>query len=131
MVLTSKSRSQILHARHDFVGNQIQIRRRLDFFRITLKFFERLERQQCAHHARIDIYLGSTLLGIGIGLAFAALANLIVEAVPPDQTGVATGVNTIARSLLLVSAGVALAIPSGRRAESAEPAKAATEAGVA
>ena len=52
-----------------------------------------------AHHAPIDIYLGATLLGLGIGLAFAALANLIVEAVPPDQTGVATGVNTIARTL--------------------------------
>jgi EmrB/QacA subfamily drug resistance transporter len=52
-----------------------------------------------AHSARIDIYLATTLLGLGIGLAFAALANLIVEAVPPDQTGVATGVNTIARSL--------------------------------
>jgi MFS family permease len=52
-----------------------------------------------AHDHRLDIYLGATLLGIGIGLAFAALANLIVEAVPPDQTGVATGVNTIARSL--------------------------------
>jgi len=52
-----------------------------------------------AHDHGLDIYLGATLLGIGIGLAFAALANLIVEAVPPDQTGVATGVNTIARSL--------------------------------
>ena len=52
-----------------------------------------------AHDASIDIYLGAALLGLGIGLAFAALANLIVEAVPPDQTGVATGVNTIARSL--------------------------------
>jgi EmrB/QacA subfamily drug resistance transporter len=52
-----------------------------------------------AHSEAIDIYLATTLLGIGIGLAFAALANLIVEAVPPDQTGVATGVNTIARSL--------------------------------
>jgi MFS family permease len=39
------------------------------------------------------------LLGIGIGLAFAAMANLIVVAVPPDQTGVATGMNTIMRSI--------------------------------
>ena len=35
----------------------------------------------------------------GIGLAFAAMANLIVEAVPADQTGVATGVNTITRTI--------------------------------
>jgi hypothetical protein len=36
---------------------------------------------------------------VGIGLAFAAMANLIVEAVRADQTGVATGMNTIARSI--------------------------------
>jgi EmrB/QacA subfamily drug resistance transporter len=50
-------------------------------------------------HNPIDVILASTLLGIGIGLAFAAMANIIVGAVPPDQTGVATGVNTISRSL--------------------------------
>ena len=46
-----------------------------------------------------DVYVAAALLGIGIGLAFAAMANLIVEAVPPDQTGVATGVNTITRTI--------------------------------
>jgi EmrB/QacA subfamily drug resistance transporter len=35
----------------------------------------------------------------GIGLAFAAMANLIVEAVPPDQTGEATGFNALTRSV--------------------------------
>jgi EmrB/QacA subfamily drug resistance transporter len=52
-----------------------------------------------AHGSRVDIYISSGLLGIGIGLAFAAMANLIVVAVPPDQTGVATGMNTIMRSI--------------------------------
>jgi EmrB/QacA subfamily drug resistance transporter len=52
-----------------------------------------------AHEARIDVYLSTTLLGAGIGLAFASLANLIVEAVPPQQTAVATGVNTVMRTL--------------------------------
>jgi EmrB/QacA subfamily drug resistance transporter len=46
-----------------------------------------------------DMLLSSTLLGIGIGLAFAALANLIVQAVPAHQTGVATGMNTVLRTL--------------------------------
>ena len=45
------------------------------------------------------IYLASALLGIGVGFAFAALANLIVEAVRPDQTGVASGMNTIVRTI--------------------------------
>jgi predicted MFS family arabinose efflux permease len=49
--------------------------------------------------SRWEIYVASTLLGVGIGLAFASLANLIVEAVPRDQTGVATGMNTIVRTI--------------------------------
>jgi EmrB/QacA subfamily drug resistance transporter len=52
-----------------------------------------------AHAHRWELALGSALLGIGIGLAFAAMANLIVQAVPADQTGVATGMNTIMRTI--------------------------------
>jgi EmrB/QacA subfamily drug resistance transporter len=52
-----------------------------------------------AHEEKWEIYVASAILGIGIGLAFASLANLIVEAVRPDQTGVATGMNTVMRSL--------------------------------
>jgi MFS family permease len=52
-----------------------------------------------AHGQRWQIYLATFLLGAGIGLAFAAMANLIVDAVPADQTGVATGVNTIMRTI--------------------------------
>ncbi|HKN93640.1 MAG TPA: MFS transporter [Thermoleophilaceae bacterium] len=52
-----------------------------------------------ANTHRWEIYLASFFLGAGIGLAFAALANLIVEAVPPEQTGVATGMNTIMRTI--------------------------------
>jgi MFS family permease len=48
---------------------------------------------------RWQIYLASVLLGMGIGLAFAALANLIVQNVRQDQTGVATGMNTVMRTL--------------------------------
>ena len=43
--------------------------------------------------------ISAALLGIGIGLAFAALGNLIVQAVPSSQTGVATGMNTVMRTL--------------------------------
>ncbi len=46
-----------------------------------------------------QVYLATALLGTGIGLAFAAMANLIVEAVPREQTGVAGGMNTIMRSI--------------------------------
>jgi EmrB/QacA subfamily drug resistance transporter len=51
------------------------------------------------HGHPYDILISATLLGIGIGLAFSALGNLIVQAVPPNQTGVATGMNTVMRTL--------------------------------
>ncbi len=52
-----------------------------------------------ASSAPPGIYVASGLLGVGVGFAFAALANLIVEAVRPDQTGVASGMNTIVRTI--------------------------------
>jgi MFS family permease len=52
-----------------------------------------------AHSAKWEIYLAAALLGAGIGLAFAAMANLIIENVGPEQTGVATGMNTVTRTV--------------------------------
>jgi MFS family permease len=52
-----------------------------------------------AHDSKTPIYIASGLLGIGIGLAFAAMANLIVQAVHRSQTGVATGMNTVGRTI--------------------------------
>ena len=63
-----------------------------------------------AHDARVRVpcnrafhhwqfYAASVLLGIGVGFAFASLANLIVESVRPDQTGVATGMNAVMRTI--------------------------------
>ena len=51
------------------------------------------------HSRPIDMLISAALLGAGIGLAFAALGNLIVQAVPPHQTGVASGMNTVMRTL--------------------------------
>jgi EmrB/QacA subfamily drug resistance transporter len=47
----------------------------------------------------IDIYVAAGLLGIGIGLSFSAMANLIVQNVRAEQTGVATGMNAVTRTL--------------------------------
>jgi EmrB/QacA subfamily drug resistance transporter len=52
-----------------------------------------------AHQHQFDMYVATALMGAGIALAFSALANLIVEAVPPEQTAVATGMNTVMRTL--------------------------------
>jgi EmrB/QacA subfamily drug resistance transporter len=46
-----------------------------------------------------DMLLSGALFGVGIGLAFSALGNLIVGAVPEEQTGVASGMNTVLRTL--------------------------------
>ncbi len=52
-----------------------------------------------AHAHPYDMLISATLLGVGMGLAFAALGNLIVQAVSPEQTGAASGMNTVMRTL--------------------------------
>jgi MFS family permease len=53
-----------------------------------------------AQHAHpIDMLIMSAGMGFGMGLAYAAMANIIVESVRPDQTGVAGGMNTVVRLL--------------------------------
>jgi EmrB/QacA subfamily drug resistance transporter len=52
-----------------------------------------------AHGAVWQVLLAGALTGAGIGLAFAAMANAIIESVPAAQTGEASGVNAIARTI--------------------------------
>ena len=52
-----------------------------------------------AHAHPYEMLLSAALLGIGIGLAFAALGNLVVQAVPAHQTGAAGGMNTVMRTI--------------------------------
>jgi predicted MFS family arabinose efflux permease len=46
-----------------------------------------------------EVCVATGVLGIGFGLAYAAMSNLIVEAVPSDQTGVASGMNANIRTI--------------------------------
>jgi len=43
--------------------------------------------------------ISAALMGLGSGLALAALGNLIVQAVEPHQTGAAGGMNTVMRTI--------------------------------
>ena len=52
-----------------------------------------------AHGAIWQVLASGMLTGAGIGLAFAAMSNAIIESVPAAQTGEATSVNTIARTI--------------------------------
>ncbi|MHC9046835.1 MFS transporter [Microbacterium saperdae] len=45
------------------------------------------------------IATGAGIIGIGVGFAFSALANVVVAAASPQETGEATGVNTIVRTI--------------------------------
>jgi EmrB/QacA subfamily drug resistance transporter len=46
-----------------------------------------------------QVLIETTALGLAFGLAFAALSNLIVDAVPQSQTGVASGMNANIRTV--------------------------------
>ncbi|MEU6122475.1 MFS transporter [Streptomyces sp. NPDC047123] len=59
------------------------------------------------HDHRYDIYLATAVLGIGVGIAFAAMGTLAVENVSPDKTAVASAVNALLR---LVGGAVAGAL---------------------
>lgn len=75
-----------------------------------------------AHSEHWHIYLASVILGAGIGLAFASMANLIVEAVPQQNTGEATGMNTITRTVGGALGGqLAASIVAGHLATSGLP----------
>jgi EmrB/QacA subfamily drug resistance transporter len=51
------------------------------------------------HDSELEILIGSFVVFAGIGMAFAAMPMLIVEAVSPTQTGESTGVNALVRSV--------------------------------
>jgi EmrB/QacA subfamily drug resistance transporter len=51
------------------------------------------------HGSELAVTAWSFLMSTGVGLAFAAMANLIVEAVPTEQTGEATGINALTRTV--------------------------------
>jgi EmrB/QacA subfamily drug resistance transporter len=51
------------------------------------------------HNSQLEVAAFATLMSAGIALAFAAMPNLILEAVPAQQTGEATGFNALVRSV--------------------------------
>jgi EmrB/QacA subfamily drug resistance transporter len=51
------------------------------------------------HDSEFEIYLAMSVVGIGFGLAFSAMSNVVVQAVPAEQTGVASGMNANIRTI--------------------------------
>ncbi len=52
-----------------------------------------------AHTQEWQVYVCMAFAGAGMGLAFSAMTNLIVDAVPSTHTGVATGMNANIRTV--------------------------------
>jgi EmrB/QacA subfamily drug resistance transporter len=52
-----------------------------------------------AHDTPLEFVIANVLIGIGISFGFASMANLIVNLVDPREVGIATGINTIMRSV--------------------------------
>ena len=78
-----------------------------------------------AHNSLWEIALIGILMGVGFGLAFSAMANLVVAAVPSSQTGAASGMNANIRTVggaigtaLLAGVVTANLQPTGYPAES-------------
>jgi EmrB/QacA subfamily drug resistance transporter len=69
------------------------------------------------HDELWQIVVETTVLGLAFGLAFAAMSNLVVDAVPQTQTGVASGMNANIRTVGGALGGAVLAsvITAGAR----------------
>lgn len=51
------------------------------------------------HDQTWQLYAATTLQGIGSGLVFSSMAGVVVLSVPPEQTGVASGMNANIRTI--------------------------------
>jgi len=81
-----------------------------------------------AHAREWEIYMATGLTGVGFGLAFASMSNIIVSAVPREQTGVASGMNANIRT---VGGSLGAALMSGIVAVGADPEGLPAESGYA
>ena len=51
------------------------------------------------HDATWQLYLATTVQGLGSGLVFSSLAGVVIASVPAEQTGVASGMNANIRTI--------------------------------
>jgi EmrB/QacA subfamily drug resistance transporter len=71
-----------------------------------------------AHGAIWEVVVAMVLMGAAFGLAFSAMSNIIVDAVPASQTGVASGMNANIRTIggSIGAAAMASILTSGQLA---------------
>ncbi|MFM9448334.1 MFS transporter [Streptomyces acidiscabies] len=74
------------------------------------------------HDTQWQVALVAGVFGLGIGLAFASMANIVVASVPPAQTGAATGMNANIRTIGgSIGAAVTSVLVTGRLQPSGLP----------
>jgi EmrB/QacA subfamily drug resistance transporter len=85
-----------------------------------------------ANDQKWELYLSTAIMGAGFGLAFAAMSGLIVSAVPPEQTGVASGMNANIRTIGgSIGAALMASIVTAHVSSAGLPAKSGYTAGFA
>ncbi|MFG6197197.1 MFS transporter [Nonomuraea sp. JJY05] len=62
-----------------------------------------------AHSSPAHLYVATSLMGIGLGIGYAALGTMAVEHVDPGKTALAAGVNALVRIVGGSTAGAAIA----------------------
>jgi EmrB/QacA subfamily drug resistance transporter len=75
------------------VGNHVTLRIGISFLVLSLVLLATL------HDAPWTIYAWMVFMGVGLAFSFASLGSLVIEYSPPGETGVASGMNTIMRTI--------------------------------
>jgi EmrB/QacA subfamily drug resistance transporter len=74
-------------------GNVLPLRIGIGFLALALTLLATV------HHAPWTIYAWMVFMGLGLAFSFAALGSLVIEYSAPGETGVASGMNTIMRTV--------------------------------
>jgi MFS family permease len=75
------------------IGNERTLRIGISFLVLALVLLAAF------HHAPWTIYVWMVFLGIGLAFSFASLGTLVIQYSAPGETGVASGMNTIMRTI--------------------------------
>jgi EmrB/QacA subfamily drug resistance transporter len=75
------------------IGNHVTLRIGIAFLVLSLVLLASL------HDEPWTIYAWMVFMGIGLAFSFASLGTLVIEYSPPGETGVASGMNTIMRTI--------------------------------
>jgi EmrB/QacA subfamily drug resistance transporter len=75
------------------VGNHVTLRIGIGFLVLALVLLATV------HDEPWTIYAWMVFMGVGLAFSFAALGTLVIENSPPGETGVASGMNTIMRTI--------------------------------